>query len=250
MKNPIRICVPSKNRTNYTIGKVFPEHTLFVEPQDKEKYEKERPEQKDLVVISENDKGFGFVNNEMAKYVLSRGERYYLFTDDDIYGLKIRCEGGKMRRLTVDELNCFLSEGRRIMEDYGLSQLGVSFMGHNWYEKGTLKFFAGCWGMVFMDAVAVREVDWYETKTKLFNDYEISARFMKKKMMNAMWYKYAFEHKMDSAKGGASELYKKNKLLETYCLYMKAKYGKNCKMIISKAGKKEVRFNWKALFNE
>jgi hypothetical protein len=188
--------------------------------------------------------GFGFVMNEIVKFSRENGEKYVLFSDDDIFGLKKR-ERGKLRNMKGGETQEFLAKAEEIMKEKDLAQLAVSFIGHNWYEKESIKSPSGCWGMVFLDVDKITEAGGYETYTKLFNDFELSARLLKKGYKTATWYDYAFEHKMDSMTGGAHDIYRKNEILKGYCKEIMKNYGDECKMIVSKTGKNELRFNWK-----
>jgi hypothetical protein len=233
------IAIPSKNRPDYTAGKFFSDYTLFIEPQDKKKYSFFKGEKR---VLKENDKGFGFVLNEILDYTLEKDCKYFLFVDDDIYGIKRRDKSDFKEKE-------FLEEGINIMESRKLSQLWISFAGHNWYEKGEIKDGGAVWGMHISNAEHIKRMGGYLNSLILFNDYEITARLVSKGYKVAGWYKYMFQHKMKSKKGGAEMFYKKRNLVLSQCLYLKERYGDAVRVFENESHNMlpEVRFNWRKL---
>jgi hypothetical protein len=232
---------PSKNRLDYTIDKVFDvPMEIVVEPQDAEKYNGRVGANK-MVVMDANDKGFGYVMDFIVKHYYAKGERYVLFADDDIFGLKDRA-GKKVDTATM------IAEGEEIMKKKGYAQLMVSFSGHNWFVKDKVKEKVGCWGMIFLDVKQIMEAGGYDTRLKIFNDWDMSARLIASGRKVACWYDYKFEHKMKSKNGGAMAYYKDENFMKVQCGYMIRRYGDKIKVIFSEAHDQfEIRFNWRKL---
>lgn len=236
------IASPSKNRLDFTIGRVLGEKViLFVEPQDYESYRANTD--LELVKIAKNDQGFGYVLNQIIDYSLDKGVRFVLFADDDIFGLKDK--SGKR----VEDVDLFLSQGIGIMDKEGYSQLMVSFSGHNWYTKVDIKENVGCWGMIFLDVKKISSVGGYDTGLKIFNDWDMSARLLQAGEKTACWYQYQFEHKMKSKKGGAFALYQNQSFMKEQCDKIVLRYGNAARILFhEKHQQYEVRFQWKKLF--
>lgn len=235
------IAMPSKNRVDgMTALKIFKYPVIFVEPQDLEKY-KEKHSDKKIVCIDKNDMGFGFVLRKIVDYTIEQGEKYFLFVDDDIFGLKRKDK----KDFDIDD---FTKEGEEIMDRYELAQLGVSFGGHNWYHKSKFKRNTAVWGMGFMNAEKIKAVGNYNEKLMLFNDYEITARLIINKQRVLSWYDYMFLHKMGAAEGGANTFYKKQDFTKGQIKLLYMPYQKYMKIMYHKKHKLwEFRFNWKKL---
>jgi len=235
----MKVIIPSKDRLDYTAGKFFDEYTLVLEPQDYDKYEHDKK-----IKLKDNDKGFGYLMKSIADYVLEEGEKYFLFVDDDIFN--ITCRDGEYKQQEM------IQEALGIMEKNKLSQLWVSFKGHNWYEEKELKIGAGAvWGMHFSNAEHIEAVGNYLEVLKIFSDYEITARLVKRGFRIGRWYKYMFHHKMKSQEGGASFIYEKKNLMMEQCQLLKRLYGDTVRVFINDkhGGLPEVRFNWRKLSN-
>ena len=243
----MKVLIGSRERLNFPVKKIFNDFVLFIEPQFFDEYKKEYPSI-EIVKLKENNKGFGYLLNSMVDYTLENKEKYFLFTDDDIYGLKKKV-GKKL--IKIDSVDKFLEEGYIIIETLNLAQLGVSFQGHNWYWNNSLKMNTAVWGMGIINAEIIKKIGGYCEKIKLFNDYEITARLLSCGYQNACWYDYAFEHKMKSKKGGAEFLYAKNQIVNEAVFYLNQQYP-CCSRIIKheKHGIYEIRFNWKKLYGK
>lgn len=242
----IRVASPSKNRLNYTIDKVFDDYPIdiFVEPQDEKAY-KERIRPIDtLIVIPENDKGFGYVCDYIAKYYKRIGIRHYLFADDDVFGIRSR-KGAKI------DIRKMLSEAEREMLRGGYAQMMISFGGHNWYVKEKFKENVGCWCMIFIDSNKIERSGGYDTHLKIFNDWDMSARLLTSGFKTACWYEYKFLHKMKSNMGGAMAYYTDDNFMKTQCGYLLKRYGENIRVIFHQTHNLyEVRFKWKKLMGK
>jgi hypothetical protein len=92
MNSLVGIGVPSKNRPEAFMKYTFRilQHTkvpwyVFVEPQDLERYKKTLPLEYrgNIIEIGSNDRGFGFVLNEIESYLTERGHTYTFKIDDD-----------------------------------------------------------------------------------------------------------------------------------------------------------------------
>jgi hypothetical protein len=236
----LKVVSPSKNRLDFTIVKVLGDVvTLFVEPQDQTKYVKRNPNLR-IVKIDKNNTGFGYVLSFIVERYYAKGFRYVLFSDDDVFGLKTR------DNKRVENIKEFLSEGVSIMEQHDYAQLMVSFSGHNWYEKRDIKEDVGCWGMVFLDLEKIKSVGNYDTELKIFNDWDMSARLITAGYKTACWYKYMFEHKMKSKKGGAYDMYQHADFMLQQCKMMERKHGNTVRIMYHERHQQyEIRFNWK-----
>jgi hypothetical protein len=242
----MRVYIGSRNRLKFPAKKIFGNKiVLFIEPQFIEEYKKEHSDL-EIVDIKENDKGFGFMLNSMLKYAKEKGEKYFLFSDDDIYGLKKRKLDGKLEKMqSIDE---FLLKGESIIDNLELAQLGVSFQGHNWYYQKPLKINTAVWGMGFMNAEAINKIGGYDENLAIFNDYEITARLLLAGYKNAVWYDYAFEHKMRGMPGGVDFIYKQKDKIDGAVFYLIQKYPNFTKVIKHEGHQiNEVRFNWRKI---
>lgn len=234
------LAVPSKGRLNYTIGKVFPQHTLFVEPQDLAAYREKFPNQ-EIVDIGRNDMGFGYVCQKIVEYVLSKGQRYFLFTDDDIWGVVRKDK----QPFNVDR---FLFEAEQLLRETNYAQIGVCFQGHGHFYPKKLTENKGIWGLGIYDAEKIMRVGGYDQILMAFNDYEITARLLMNGYKVAIWSDYLFQHKMKSQNGGLMGFYKNPELMKRQAYRVKKRYGDVCKVIYHEEhGFFEIRFRWSKL---
>ena len=134
------------------------------------------------------------------------------------------------------------------MKDKNLAQLGISFVGHNWYFQKSIKYNVGTWGMIFLDCEKLKSIGGYDENLMVFNDWDMSAQLIIKGYKIATWYDYFFKHEMKSKKGGAEFIYKKQKLMEEQCIKMRKKYRNISKIIFQKKHQlPEIRLDWKKL---
>jgi GT2 family glycosyltransferase len=237
--------VGSKDRIHFCkILDIFPQAVLFVEPQDYNKYKEAFPNN-EIVQLKENDKGFGYMLNNLVDYTLTNGDKYFLFADDDIFGLKERTEEGKMKN--IEDKEGFFKRGLKLLE-LGYVQVAISFMGHNWYEEKMFKDTVGAWGMWFGNAEAIKKVGGYLEDLPIFNDWEMSARLILGGYKNCCIYRYAFVHKMKSQSGGAMSLYQKGDRVTAGVQMIRAMYPQSSKEVyVPNHGLLEVRFDWNKL---
>lgn len=238
MKTKYPIFIGSKNRINLPIKKLFTGAYLFVEPQDYENYNKEHGNDFIIVKLEKNDMGFGYLLNQMQKFAKENNFKYYMFCDDDILGL-MRKDKSKCH---IDEIYeyCF-----NVAENNNYSQVMVSFVAHNWYEKKEIKENIGAWCMFLNNTSMVESVGEHDEQLKIYNDWYISAMLIKSKFKNACIYNYMFNHKMKSQKGGAENIYKKQSILDNARDYLINKFGKHCIKEVEAHGQKEIRFIWR-----
>ena len=113
----IPVFVGSKKRLDYTIHKFF-KHTLFVEKDDFENYSKIN-KHKEIVQLKDSNRGFGYLLQSMCEYAKDNNIKYFLFADDDIYGMKSR----KHKEFIASDM---IKRGVEIMKKNNYAQLGVS----------------------------------------------------------------------------------------------------------------------------
>ena len=235
----IPLYVGSKNRVEFPLGKKLRGHYLLVEPSEFVKYKMSYNNSHQLIKLEKDNGGFGFLLNSMLKHAKERGHEYILFCDDDILGFSRR------DKKPVD-LNVFFGEAVNIMREKGYSQLMMSFQGHNWFYKDTLKEKIGAWCCFVMKVDDALQIGGYDETLPIYNDWDISANLIQHGFKTACWYAYMFDHKMKSQKGGASSLYRQetlNKAEEILAL----KYGRGCLTTKEIHGQKEIRFKWSEL---
>jgi len=247
----MKILVGSRQRLQFSLKKIFDKKiVLFVEPQFYDEYKKENPDL-EIVKLEKNDAGFGYFSNALIDYTLKNKEKYYLFSDDDIYGLKKRITREKSETVKPEEIDIFLKEGEAIIKNFDLAQLSVSFIGHNWYYEKPIKMITQGWGLVFIDAEKLKKAGGYDENLKMFNDRELTARLLLNGYKTATWNEYMFVHKMATQKGGLEVFYRNGELVKEHCIYLMKKYPDYCKIIKNDKHKMfEPNYSWNKLYLE
>jgi len=235
------VATGSRGRLNYTMRRFFPEHVLFVEPDEADRYRATAAPTVTVVTLDAGGRGFGYLMASITRYVRAAGERYFLFVDDDITGMRVR--GG--RPFNRDE---FLAGAERLIRDRGWAQLGISFAGHNWYEARDVREDVAVWGMAVVDAEAVEAVGGYAEDLMLFADYEITARLLEHGYHVGVWYDYMFCHKMRGQPGGAAVLYDDVELTRRMAEAVRARYPRAARVFFHRNhGIWEVRLDWRRI---
>ena len=236
----IPVFVGSKNRLMFPVADIVKNLIVFVEPQDYDDYLKFHGSRHIIVKLSKDNGGFGFMLNSMLDYAKGKGIEYFAFSDDDISAFKVRPRG----HANIDEM---LTDCEKVVKEGGYSQLMVSFAGHNWYFKGEIKEKIGAWCFIVTKTSDLLDVGGYDEVLPIFNDWDMSAKLIKTGFKVACYYKYMFVHKMKSMEGVASEIYKKQELIDSAIILLQKKYGEDCIKIVEAHGQKEARFKWSKL---
>lgn len=237
--------IPSRNRLNpkeLLMSKQVQDAFMFVEPQDYPDYKAFYGRQFKLVNIEENDRGFGYVCNFMLAYAQKMGFEHYCFCDDDVESIKHRYY--PRSRISWES---FFRDGVNLMDKEGYSQLMMSFAGHNWYYKRAIKEKIGAWCVVINKTADLIAVGGYDENLSIFNDWDMSASLIKKGFKTACWYDYMFSHKMKSKTGGAEEIYKNQKIIDSAIERLQKKYGDQVVYTVNSHNQVEARFNWARL---
>lgn len=232
--------IGSKNRLDFPMGRLFAGGTLLVEPQEFKEYRARYSSIYKVVELLQNDRGFGFMLNSILLKAIADDNQYYLFCDDDLLGFSWR-DKHPFRMLEM------FNRGVQIMEQHGLSQLMISFAGHNWFSKTDLKFKIGAWGCFIAKADDLMAVGGYDVDLPIFNDWDISAKLILAEKKTACWYEPMFNHKMKSRAGGAQKLYEQKGTTEKAIAILKQRYGDKVIKEVQAHGQTEARFNWAKL---
>jgi hypothetical protein len=233
-----QIFIGSKNRLLFPMQKLLSGATLFAEPQDYEDYSLLHGKAFRIVKLKKDDGGFGFLLNSMLSYAKNKKYSHYCFCDDDITGFSTR----NTKFIGIMNL---LQEMEKISIRNKYSQLSLSFKGHNWFFKeGDIKENVGTWCFILNNTDDIMSVGGYDETLPIYNDWDMAANLIKCKLKTACYYGSMFDHKMKSMEGGASEIYKKQELLDKAAGILKKKYGEECIREVSAHGQKEIRFIW------
>ena len=244
----LEILTGSLSRTSLPLLKWAPDPIVFVEPQEFDLYRtihtgikiKQHPRAK---------MGFSGMMNELVRYTLESGRRYFCFTDDDVFGMKYRssCDE-KFKRISGPEVQLRLSEALQTMKSAGAAQMMISFAAVSWGVKVPYQSPVGAWGVYLCDARAIKTVGGFDETLWIFADWELSARLIQAGYRCMKTNLLTFEHKMKSMEGGAASLYRdKDRMLEA-CERVRSRYPHACRVkFVPEHGQHEVRFNWRAL---
>lgn len=241
----------SLGRPHLPLLKWIKDPVVLVEPQEAQAYT-EKHKDIDFVVLPESGRGFSYMMNQMVKEAARRGEDYFVFTDDDVFGLKRRgAVADKFSRVSHEDARQTLQDAVSFARDKGLAQLAVSFSGQSWAAKKALVGPTGAWGVYICNTNAVRAVGGFDENLWIFADWELSARLIKSGYACWRTNLITFEHKMRGMDGGAQWLYANKEKVQQACIRVASQYGNAVKIKWVEAhGMHEIRFNWKALTAE
>lgn len=242
------IMAGSINRPSLPLLKWISDPVILVEPQQLETYKREHPEI-EYVVLPEGGRGFSYMMNQMVAEAMKRKQRYFIFTDDDVYGLKNR--NGMVKkwdRLKDGATRKALQEAVEYAQSNDLAQLSISFAGASWGAKKALDSHAGAWGVYICDSWAIKSVGGFDETLWIFSDWEMSARLIKNGYKCCRTNLITFEHKMRGMEGGADFLYKNKEKVTKACHQIASRYGDSVRIKwVETHGQHEIRFNWKSL---
>lgn len=221
---------------------------ILVEPQEEQIYKAEHPELQ-YKVLPESGRGFSYMMNQMVNAATELGQRYFIFTDDDVFGLKARASlEEKFQRVSGDEARNLLREAVSFAQEHDLAQLAISFSGQSWSAKKAFVGPTGSWGVYICDAWAIRSVGGFDEDLWIFSDWEMSARLIRAGYKCWRTNLLTFEHKMRGMDGGAAWLYEHKEKVSQACSQISTRYGEAVKIKWVEAhGQHEIRFNWKKL---
>lgn len=241
----------SKARFAMPIVRWLPPHHIkvFVEPSEADEYFRRYPDA-DLVVLGKNDGGFGYMLNSMVQHALEIGQRHYMFSDDDVFGLTAReSMNKKFHRIDGDLAASVLQKHMHLARDNRLAQLAVSFAGHSWGARRATDESIGAWGMFVADPAAAASVGGYDETLPIFNDWDLSAKLLLAGHRTARTNLLSFQHKMKSQPGGAQTIYDRAERVQQAAMELQARYGTEAVRVkhVAGHGLVEPRFNWKKL---
>lgn len=248
MLNDFLILTGSKSRPSLPLLKWIDDPIVFIEPQEEALYRKTHPNLS-FFVMQKNDMGFAYLMNQMADFTISRGQRYFVFTDDDVTGIKLR--PNMMEKFisiknyeVKTALDALVSEAKKDE----LAQLTLSFSGQSWGVKKAFQDNVGAWGVHITDAWVVKKLGGYDEKLLIFNDWEMSARMIKCRHQTRRTNLLSFVHKMKSMDGGAQKIYEQKLAVRKAAERVQWLYPEACKVIyVPEHDLYEIRFNWKKL---
>lgn len=248
INDKVLIITGSKNRVSLPLLKWISDPVVLIEPQEQDLYQKQHPDLR-FHVMPKNDMGFAYMMNQMVDLTLKLGYRYFVFTDDDVTGFKVRKSiDDKFVSIKHDQVRQYLLEMQNEAEQSFLSQYHISFHGQSWGAKKPYQDHVGSWGVHITDAKVVKHLGGFDESLLIFNDWELSARMIKNGYMTRRSNLAGFLHKMKSMDGGAQEVYKKKAKVKEAAERIESLYKGNCKVIwVPEHELHEVRFNFKGL---
>jgi hypothetical protein len=247
--NDLLILCGSLGRPQLPLLKWIDSPQVFVEPQEEKLYRASHPELT-YHIHPKSEGGFSFMMNQLVKKTLDMGQRYFVFTDDDVFGLKARNSClDRFQRVKNEEAVSALKKTRDSAQKAGLAQMTVSFAAVAWAATKDFQLNAGAWGVHVTDAEAVKMVGGYDESLIIFSDWELSARLMVSGYRTAKTNLVCFEHKMKSMSGGAEGIYAQREKIEKSGREIIRRYGSDvCKLVwVESHGQPEIRFNWNKL---
>ena len=244
----MKLLTGSLSRMSLPLLKWAPDPIVFVEPKEIADYKFLHPHVK-FVVHPKNGMGFSGMMNQLVKYTLENGEKYFCFTDDDVLGLRARNNiEEKFERIKFEQVAEVLEKNLALMKEAGAAQWTISFAANSWAAKKAYDSPVGSWGIYLIDAEAIRDVGFFDEELWIFGDWEMSARLIKNGYKVVRTNLVTFEHKMKSMSGGAEHVYAARERVMEACERVKNRYPDACKIkFVEEHGQHEIRFNWKAL---
>lgn len=247
----------SKQRLSLPLLQWIPDPIVLVEPQEFAAYQAEHPTL-DIRKLPRNDRGFGYMLNQMVKLTLDEGKRYFVFTDDDVERLNYRKTLDKSAPDGSGYLRTVQSSRRpdreparkvltRLLREAARgrwAQLAVSFNGI-WTATTEIQEPVGSWGVHVTDAIAVREVGGYNEKLPIFNDWEMSARLIEAGYRCGRTNLVSFCHVMRTYEGGAQVLYDKPRIVKAAAQQLADRWPEAARVVKAHGGLSEIRFSWK-----
>lgn len=254
-KTTAPVFIGSKGRPNFPLSKLLIGAYLIVEKEEYQIYKNIYGNFYNFLILPESNKGPAYMLNFMLKSAKELGFEYYMYCDDDLLGFMEAHETLNIRngQVSIDKV---FAEGVDLMKENNYSQLGMGFIGHNFYRKDKItgmKTFekkeiielTGPWAMFIARAQDLIDVGGYDEPLGIFIDYEISARLLKNGYKTATWYKYMFDHKMKSLSGGSSDVYGKIEKLNIARNMLLKSYGSEIIKLVDSHNQPEVRFNFR-----
>lgn len=239
----------SRKRLSLPLLRWCAKPTILVEPQELESYRNAHPSQ-DIQSLPDNNRGFSFLMNQMVQRTLALDCRYFVFTDDDVTGVKIRSSLQEKFYSPAPEIvekalqNCINYASKK-----SLAQLALSFSGQSWSAKKSIDSTVGAWGVHITDAKAVSRVGGFDETLAVFGDWDMSARLILGGYETERTNLFSFVHKMKSMEGGAADIYARKELVKDAAERVVRKFGSEVSRVkyVESHGLHEVRFNWKKL---
>ncbi len=228
---------------------------VFVEPHELDLYEAENAGRgSDTAFIHAHPKsglGFSGMMNRLLQECRSRGAKYLVFTDDDVYGLRDRfnIDDKKFNKVTPDRCQQVISNLVDLCDFGGYAQLAVSFAANSWAAKRAYDPVAGAWGVHVTSVDAALSVGGYDEQLAVFSDWDLTARMVMAGYRCPRTNLVTFEHKMRGMPGGAAHLYEQQEKVLNSARRVKMKLPEgSCEIKwIENHGQHEIRINWKKL---
>lgn len=222
---------------------------IIVEPQELEIYKSAHPEL-EYHVLPESGRGFSYMMNAMIRITIAQGNRFFIFTDDDVFGLKRRKKlEDKFEKVTPDTCHEVLTGLVVEAERSNMAQLAVSFSGASWSAVKPYQNPTGSWGVYVCDAHKALRVGGFDQSLAVFSDWDMSARLIKAGYLCVKTNLVSFEHKMKGMSGGAEAIYAKKERVQASAMALLNRYGSDVAIVkyVPEHGQHEIRFNWRKL---
>ena len=238
----------SLGRLSLPLLRWAPDPVVLVEPHEADAYRQAHP----LVTIEalpDSGRGFGYLLNRMVERTLAAGERFFVFSDDDVTDLRVRgSTHEKFQPCRGPRAACELGLLVELAAEGRFAQLAVSFAGASWSAKQAWTEPSGAWGVHITDAQAVQLLGGYDEALPCFNDWEMSARLLSSGFRCARTNLLTFVHKMRSHEGGAEQVYRDPAAVTDAAVTVASRYPGAARVVPVEAhGLTEVRFNWRRL---
>ena len=181
-------------------------HTIVVEPQDKEAYEKTLVGSARLMVLPENDRGIVYVRNFVLNNARRCGIRYLCMMDDDV-----KAVGAVKDRRCVKGDAKLLELASQIFARLGFAQMGLQYQQFAWSATKDFTSPTHCDCVSFLDMSRLNGVG-YDPYVAMKEDWDFSLQVLKMggmtAVLNRIWMSVPT---MGANKGGLSDDYASHK---------------------------------------
>lgn len=238
----MNIYIPSKGRPSCPTAKLFPEATIFVEPQDFSSYMANGF--RNIVILPENNKGITYVRNFILKYAKENGDKYFAMVDDDLTGLNFFFNG-KNKKIESSLFLKLLEDEVKKLDGRGIIGLQYGqFMGDRYTN------FSHCDVFVVINTILYDLGCRYDEHITLKEDRDFTMQCISKGKSVTRINFLGFNCPANgSNKGGLKEVYAQKGKEVTVCERFAEKWGGRdyCEIIKKENGRIDLKIYYKSL---
>jgi glycosyltransferase involved in cell wall biosynthesis len=238
----MNIYIPSKGRPSCPTAKLFPDSTIFVEPEDFASYMANGF--RNIVVLPESNKGISYVRNYILKYAKENGDKYFGMVDDDLTGLNFLFNGKNKK---IDSILFMKLLGDEINKLDGRGIIGLQY-GQFMAEKYTN--FTHCDVFVVINTVLYDLGNRYDDYVTLKEDRDFTMQCISKGKAVTRINFLGFNCPANGSNaGGLKDVYSQSGREITACERFKEKWSKQgyCEIIQKDNGRIDLKINYRAL---